>query len=69
MERIKVKHLLYYYIGGYTKIIIGDCSDYKFNELWRGKVDDLDWDNIPCGDRYVECITVAEGEDWLRIWA
>ena len=67
MEKIKVKQLLYY-IGGYTKIIIGDCSDNKFTELWRGEVDDLDWDNIPCGDRYVEHITVVEGEDWLQIW-
>ena len=67
MEKIKVKQLLYY-IGGYTKIIIGDCQDNKFNELWRGKVDDLDWDNIPCGDSYIECVTVVEGEDWLQIW-
>ena len=67
MEKIKVKQLLYY-IGGYTKIIIGDYSSNKFIELWRGEVDDLDWDNIPCRDRYVEHITVAEGEDWLQIW-
>ena len=69
MERIKVKYLLNY-IGGNTKIIIGDCfnSDNEFIEIWRGKVDDLDWGNIPCGDRYVEHITVVEGEDWLQIW-
>ena len=41
MEKIKVKQLLYY-IGGYTKIIIGDYSGNKFTELWRGEVDDLD---------------------------
>lgn len=67
MDKIKVKHLLYH-IGGNTKIIIGDCDINEFTELWRGKVDDLDWDNIPCEDRYVEHITVVEGEDWLQIW-
>ena len=67
MERIKVRQLLYY-IGGNTKIIIGDCQDNKFNELWRGKVDDLDWDDIPCGNKCVEHMTVVEGEDWLQIW-
>lgn len=67
MKKIKVEHLLYY-VGGSTKIIIGDCIDNKFNELWRGKVDYLDWDNIPYGNRYIECVTVVEGEDWLQIW-
>lgn len=67
--RIKVKDLLQY-IGGNTKILIGDCfnKNNKFIEKWRGKVDYLDWDNIPCGDRYIEHITVAEGEDILQIW-
>lgn len=66
---IKVKDLLYL-VGGNTKVIIGDYSnsDFKFYEIWRGKVDELDWNNIPCGDRYIEHVTVVEGEDWLQIW-
>jgi hypothetical protein len=65
---IKVKDLLYL-VGGNTKVIIGDCSnsENKFREIWRGKVDELDWNNIPYGDRYIEHITVVEGEDWLQI--
>lgn len=69
IERTKVKDLLYL-VGGSTKVIIGDCFnlDNEFIEIWRGKVDDLDWDNIPCGDRGIEHITVVNGEDWLQIW-
>lgn len=69
MEKIKVESLLNY-VGGNTKIIIGDCSnsENKFIEVWRGKVDDLDWDNLPCGDEYIGHITVVEDEDWLQIW-
>ena len=66
---IKVKNLLQH-VGGNTKIIIGDCFNAEniFREIWRGKVDELDWDNIPCGDKFIEHITVVNGEDWLQIW-
>ena len=66
---IKVKDLLYL-VGGNTKVIIGDCSnqDGKFIEIWRGKVDNLDWKNVPYGDKFIEHITVIENEDWLQIW-
>ena len=67
--KIQVKDLLQY-IGGNTKVIIGDCFnlDNKFYEIWRGKIDELDWNNIPYGDRFIEHITVIESEDWLQIW-
>lgn len=67
--KIRVENLLWH-VGGNTKVIIGECSnpDNKFVEIWRGKVDDLDWKNVPCGNRFIEHVTVVEGEDWLQIW-
>lgn len=68
MNKIKVKDLMYY-LGGNTKVIIGDCfnPDNKVYELWRGVVEDIDWDCIPYGDTYIEAVTVINGEDWLQI--
>lgn len=65
--KIKLAHLLEY-IGGNTNIIIRDYLNSENNlEIWRGKVDELDWTNLPCGDRYIHHVTVIEGEDWLQI--
>lgn len=66
---VKVEDLLYL-VGGNTKVIIGSCfnPENKFYEIWRGIVDDIDWDNIPCGNEIIEDVTVVNGEDWLQIW-
>lgn len=65
--KIKLAHLLEY-IGGNTNIIIRDYLNSENNlEIWRGKVDELDWSNLPCGDKCIYHITVIEGEDWLQI--
>ena len=64
---VKVEDLLYL-AGGNTKVIIGFQSYDKFYEIWRGKVDDIDWDDIPFGYRVIENVAVVEGEDWLQIW-
>ena len=65
--KIKLAHLLEY-IGGNTNIIIRDYLNSENNlEIWRGKVDELDWSNLPCGDNYIHHITVIEGEEWLQI--
>lgn len=68
MEKIRVKDLLYL-IGGNTKVIIADDfnPDNRCYELWRGKIEDIDWDDIPCGNKYIEHISVVNGEDWLQI--
>ena len=68
MSRFKVKDLLYY-VGGNTKVIISDAfnPDSIFYEKWRGVVDDIDWDNVPYGDKHIEGISVVNGEDWLQI--
>lgn len=68
MEKIRVKDLLYL-TGGNTKVIISDGfnPDNKYYELWRGIVEDIDWDNVPYGDRYIEHVSVVNKEDWLQI--
>lgn len=68
MKKIRVKDLLYY-VGGNTKVIISDGfnSDNYYYELWRGIVEDIDWDNVPYGDRYIEHVSVVNEEDWLQI--
>lgn len=57
-------------VGGSTKTIIGYMSDKenKYHEIWRGRIDDINWDDIPCGDMPIRHVTVAEKEDWLQIW-
>lgn len=66
---IKVEDLLSY-VGGNTKVIIGNCSNSnnRFYEIWRGKVDELNFNNIPCGYKFIQHITIAEDEDWLQVW-
>lgn len=66
--KIKVKDLLQY-VGGNTKVVINDCfnTDNNLHEIWRGKVGEIDWDNIPCGNNFIEHITIIEKEDWLQI--
>lgn len=68
MKKIKVKDLLYL-TGGCTKVNICEAPppNYEFHELWRGVVDCIDWGNVPYGDRYVEHVSVVNGEDWLQI--
>ena len=68
MGKMRVKELLYY-VGGSTKVIISDAfnPDNLFYEKWRGIVEDIDWDNVPYGDRYIEHVSVVNGEDWLQI--
>ena len=69
MMDLKVKDFLYF-VGGNTKIIIvnGFNPENKFREVWRGKVDDINWDDVPYGHYSIEHITVVENEDWLQIY-
>ena len=56
-------------IGGNTKIIIVDyfSEENKVSEIWRGKVDELDFDDLPAKDKTVYHVTIVAEEDWLQI--
>lgn len=66
MIEIKVKDLLYT-TGGNTKIIIFNTKGEKYTELWKGIVDDIDFNNVPYGENIIEHLTVLNGEDVLQI--
>ena len=66
MKEIKVKDLLYT-TGGSTKVIIYNIKTNQYEELWKGIVDDIDFNKVPYGDSVVEHLTVVTGEDVLQI--
>lgn len=69
MLDLQVKDFLYF-VGGNTKVIIisGSNPENKYRVLWMGKVDEINWSNIPYGYHSIEHITVLENEDWLQIY-
>jgi len=65
---IFVKDFLYLG-GGRAKIVIYDTSTSKYIEVWKGIVDDIDWEaEIPCGDYIMQGWTVVNDEDILQIF-
>lgn len=55
-------------LGGNTKVrMVGTDEEEKFVDVWSGKVDDINFDKIPCGNVKVEDMSVIEGEDNLLI--
>lgn len=54
-------------MGGSVKIIIWDTSDNRYTQLWKGIVDDIDFDNVPYGECTVTHKTVVEGEDIFQL--
>ena len=69
MDKILLKDFLPF-VGGRTKLIICDSNSNpdEVVEVWRGYVDEINWENIPLGDEYIEHVTVLNDEDWLQIW-
>ncbi|GAA0082859.1 hypothetical protein [Clostridium sp. CTA-6] len=66
MNKIKVKDLLCI-TGGNTKVVIYDINDNSYKELWKGIVDDIDFNNVPYANNEVEHQTVVNDEDILQI--
>lgn len=63
---MKVKELLEV-TGGSTEIALFSCEHDKYNEVWCGIVDDIDFSNVPYGDREICHVSVAKGDDILGI--